>query len=212
MPFSGFSEDDFRAMRIDGLDPRMTAIKKQIQPKFSQLAEELLTDCFTAPFYAHIARHARRTVNPPDSTWVAFSCSKRSYKKFPHFQFGIWPTHLFFWLALIEEYPAKALFADYLLEHEKQIISRIPDRFSWSPDHTEPSAYVQHELKSGGLTDLFQRLKSVKKAEILCGFTISKERAARMDGEVMISQIKQGIDNLWPLYEAALQTMKQTSL
>lgn len=215
MSFSGFSEDDFRAMSVDGLEPRMAAIQTQIQPKFRALAEELLpdlTDKAGSPFYAHIARHARRTVNPPDSTWVAFSCNKRSYKKFPHFQFGIWSTHLFFWFALIEEYPAKQVFADYLLQHESQIFRTIPDKFSWSPDHMEPLAYAGNELTDGELMNLFKRLKSIKKAELLCGFTLTKKEAGKMSEEDTILKLKYGISYLMPIYQTALQMMEQNSL
>jgi uncharacterized protein YktB (UPF0637 family) len=39
--------------------------------------------------YPHTASHARRRVNPPDDTWVAFSRSERGYKRFAHFEVGI---------------------------------------------------------------------------------------------------------------------------
>ena len=37
----------------------------------------------------HVAKHARRSVNPPIDTWVAFAPNKRGYKMLPHFQIGL---------------------------------------------------------------------------------------------------------------------------
>ena len=42
-----------------------------------------------APAFAHVAKHARRTVNPPDDTWVAFALDKRGYKKHCHFKVAV---------------------------------------------------------------------------------------------------------------------------
>jgi uncharacterized protein YktB (UPF0637 family) len=36
-----------------------------------------------------VARHARRTVNPPDDTWVAFAPDRRGYKKHCHFKVAV---------------------------------------------------------------------------------------------------------------------------
>src|SRR5699024_11327687 len=55
--------------------------------------------------HLHIAKHARRTVNPPNDTWMAIAGNKRGYKKHPHFQVGLWDDHLFIWLAYIYELP-----------------------------------------------------------------------------------------------------------
>ncbi len=41
MTFSGFEAKDFDTFTIEGLDERMEAIQKRIQPKFKQISEEL---------------------------------------------------------------------------------------------------------------------------------------------------------------------------
>ena len=41
------------------------------------------------PVYVHVAKHARRTVNPPPETWAAFSHEARGYKKTPHFALAV---------------------------------------------------------------------------------------------------------------------------
>lgn len=92
MAFSGFSQDDFNVFRIEGLDARMEAIKTTIRPKFEQLSNHFaptLSSLCGDEMFVHIAKHARRTVNPPADTWVAFANSKRGYKKAP--SFSNWP-------------------------------------------------------------------------------------------------------------------------
>ena len=64
-----------------------------------------------------------RTVNPPNDTWVAFAANKRGYKMMPHFQIGLWETHLFVWFAVIYEAPNKAEFGKRL-EEKAEVINK----------------------------------------------------------------------------------------
>src|SRR5438132_2381042 len=70
----------------------MAAILTRIRPKLTSIGEELapkvslLVDC---PLYVHVAKHARRTVNPPDDTWAAFGADQRGYKKDVHFKVAV---------------------------------------------------------------------------------------------------------------------------
>ncbi|MDY0396250.1 DUF1054 family protein [Virgibacillus halophilus] len=88
MSFSGFDNEDFAIFSIEGLDHRMKALQERLQPKFAELGEELAADLSAKlgnEMFLHIAKHARRTVNPPDNTWLAIADSKRGYKKTPAF-------------------------------------------------------------------------------------------------------------------------------
>lgn len=96
MDFTGFMEEDFDAFTIDGLDERMEAIRERIQPKFKSIGDELsgpLSEMTGKEMHVHIAKHARRTKNPPNDTWMAFCHDKRGYKKHPHFQIGLFDDH-----------------------------------------------------------------------------------------------------------------------
>ncbi len=68
MTFKGFEKVDFDTFYIEGLEERMEAIQTRIQPKFQQIGNELV-DFLAAQLgnemFLHIAKHARRTVNPP---------------------------------------------------------------------------------------------------------------------------------------------------
>src|SRR5690606_31613238 len=92
MQFTGFTQQDFDTFHIEGLEDRMEAIQQRIQPKFQAIGD-VLTDDLSAmvgsEMYLHIAKHARRTVNPPKDTWLAIAGNKRGYKQHPHFQVGL---------------------------------------------------------------------------------------------------------------------------
>lgn len=100
-----FTEKEFAAFEVAGLDERMAVIRAQIQPIFQELdtyfAEQLAPELGTELF-VHIAQHRRRTVYPPENTWSALSPNKRGYKMQPHFQLGIWGDYVFMWLSFID--------------------------------------------------------------------------------------------------------------
>jgi uncharacterized protein YktB (UPF0637 family) len=92
MAFPGFTPADFKVFEIDGFKPRMDAIKTRIRPKLEAMARDLLPDVGRIAgdqAFAHVAKHARRTVNAPDDTWVAFALDKRGYKKHCHFKVAV---------------------------------------------------------------------------------------------------------------------------
>ncbi|MDU4698680.1 MAG: DUF1054 domain-containing protein, partial [Paenibacillus sp.] len=141
MSFEGFTTQDFDALTVPGLEPRMEAIISNIRPKLETLGTELvpfLSALCGEEMFPHVAKHARRTVNPPNDTWVAWAASKRGYKALPHFQVGMFSTHLFIIFAVIYESPNKAVFAHYLDKQAAQIKKMIPDGFYWSLDHMSP--------------------------------------------------------------------------
>src|SRR5690625_4985768 len=143
MNFNGFSEADFNIFNIEGLIPRKRAIEDQIQPKFQEIGDVLTDDLSSmigSEMYLHIARHARRTVNPPNDTWLAIAGNKRGYKKHPHFQVGLWDDRVFIWLAFIYELPRKSEIAATFLKHMNEIEQLQTDHFVISLDHTKKDA------------------------------------------------------------------------
>lgn len=90
--FHGFTQNDFDVFLIPEFHDRMTALRMNVRPKLAQLGEDLapkLSRLLDQPIFPHTASHARRRVNPPDDTWVAFSRSHRGYKRYAHFEVGI---------------------------------------------------------------------------------------------------------------------------
>src|SRR5207302_9400896 len=92
MASGAFSAADFQVFALEGFKPRMEAIRSRIRPRLEALGRGLSPDvarATSAEAFAHVAKHARRTVNPPDDTWVAFAPDKRGYKKHCHFKVAL---------------------------------------------------------------------------------------------------------------------------
>jgi uncharacterized protein YktB (UPF0637 family) len=201
---TSFTSKDFHVFQIDGLDERMEALKTTIRPKLEEIGRHFAPTLSTmtgVEMFPHVAKHARRTKNPPKDTWVAFASNSRGYKMLPHFQIGLWETHVFIWFALIYEAPHKEEYAKTLQNHLDQIYIEIPDDFVWSGDHTKPEVVKHSTLSKEELEALFIRLKNVKKAEILCGYQIPREQAVNMSNNEMINQIDEVFKKLLPLYQ-----------
>src|SRR6185437_10115766 len=81
----GFTPVDFEVFQIEGFDERMQQIYAHVRPKLIRLGDELapvITRRLQMEFFPHVAKHARRTVNPPPETWAAFGPSPRGYKRY----------------------------------------------------------------------------------------------------------------------------------
>ena len=203
MSIQGFTEEDFKVFTIDGLDQRMDAIKTIIRPKFetlSQIFTDELSVLTKSPIYPHIAKHARRTINPPNDTWISFSSNPRGYKMQPHFQIGLWETHVFIWFAVIYEAKGKDEIGKRLSEQTESIKNLIPSDYVWSVDHMKPDIIPHNSLSIESLSTMFDRLQTVKKAELLCGYKIPREEAIKLSGEQLVDVIRDVFVHLIPLY------------
>lgn len=198
-----WTKEDFQVFDIDGLDERMEALTTIIRPKFNELSETF-TGYFSAQtgeeFFGHVAKHARRTVNPPKDSWVAFAPYKRGYKALPHFQIGLWGTHLFIVVAVIYEAPQKEKMAQRLLKN-MQVIKDLSDDYVLSGDHMQPDTISLKEARTEKLEQLLIRLRDVKKGEFLVGRRIPADEAIKMSAEQFLQLAEQTFDELLPVYE-----------
>src|SRR5262245_45998829 len=88
MAIIGFTREDFEVFGIPTFSERMQSLKEHVLPKLAALGKDLqpaLKRLAKSDVFPHVAKHARRTVNPPPETWVAFGPSARGYKKYGYF-------------------------------------------------------------------------------------------------------------------------------
>ncbi len=81
----GFTIVDFEVFKVPGFSERMQQLYALVRPKLLRLGDELapeLTRKLGMDFFPHVAKHQRRTVNPPPETWAAWGPSPRSYKRY----------------------------------------------------------------------------------------------------------------------------------
>src|SRR5215469_3221481 len=83
----GFNLAHFQVFKIEGFNERMAQLYATVRPKLLRLGDELAPELarkLHVEFFPHVARHARRTVNPPPETWCAFGPSAKGYKRYPY--------------------------------------------------------------------------------------------------------------------------------
>lgn len=206
MTNSQWTQDDFDVFQIEGLAHRMDALTTFIRPKFNFLGETYAA-YFSAnigdEFFHHVAKHARRTVNPPKDSWVAFAPYKRGYKALPHFQIGLWESHLFIVLAIIYEAPHKKEIAERLLQNTT-VIANLTDDYMLSGDHMAPEAISLSEARDEKLEQLLVRLRDVKKGEFLVGRHISAADAVKLSFEEFMQIVEKTFADLLPIYRTII--------
>jgi uncharacterized protein YktB (UPF0637 family) len=147
----------------------MQGIKEHVRPKLIALGENLqpaLKKLAKNDVFPHVAIHARRTVNPPPETWVAFGPSARGYKKYGYFGLVVSRGGLHTRIVVKDEAPDRPQMAKLLLDRAdalakvfgKQTVARY-DRWDYAgiPEFTKPTADFWQKVaealakKTGGL-------------------------------------------------------------
>ncbi|WP_106768224.1 YktB family protein [Paenibacillus faecalis] len=206
MNFTGFTSDDFDVFLVPGLENRMSVLIERVRPKLEVLGAEIapyLSALCGEEMFVHVAKHARRTINPPIDTWVAWAANKRGYKALPHFEVGMFESHLFIIFAIIYESPNKVVFANHLEQQLSDITSKLPKSYYWSMDHMKPDGTPHDEMDQESFDVLINKLKQVKKAEVICGLRIPREEAVNIKGDKLIETIQETFETLLPLYRMA---------
>ena len=206
MNFTGFTADDFDVFLVPGLENRMEVLIERVRPKLATLGAEIapyISALCGEEMFVHVAKHARRTVNPPIDTWVAWAANKRGYKALPHFEVGMFESHLFIIFAIIYESPNKTVFADNLEKKLSVIKSKLPKGYYWSTDHMNPDGTPHAQMDQESFNLLISKLKQVKKAEVMCGLRIPREDASSLNGDKLIKTVQETFETLLPLYRMA---------
>lgn len=201
--FDGFHDKDFDVFAVPGLTERMDALKAHVRPKLEELGKyfaEFLAPRVGEEIFAHVAKHARRTINPPDDTWVAFSTNARGYKQHPHFQIGLWQTHAFVTFGYIYEATGKVAFGQQLQHEAAQIHRQLPGDFVWIPDHTSPESIPASEVGVPEIERFAKRLREVKRAELLVGARFDRTEVTAWTGSEFVTRTEAVMEQLLPLY------------
>lgn len=210
---SYWTEQDFEVFETDGLEARMEALTTYVRPKFETLGHDF-SAYFSGEtgdeFFPHVAKHMRRTVNPPNDSWVAFAPYKRGYKAVPHFQIGLWKSHVFIILAVIYEAPRKPEMANKLMALDA--LSELPNDFMVSGDHMKPDAEAVESLGQEGIEKMLVRLRDVKKGELVIGRHLPRADAVSLDKDGFYAFAEETFRELLPVYRNLLQINEKTAV
>lgn len=170
-----FKANDFKAFTVDGLDNRMEALNKHVRPQLHELGEyfsQYLEATTGEVFYPHVAKHARRSVNPPKDTWVAFAINNRGYKMLPHFQIGLFENQLFVMYGVMHEAKDKAQRVK-VFEEQFQTLKNLPSDYSLSLDHMSQEKTYIANMSDDDIQSAIDRVKKVKKGELFVARTLA---------------------------------------
>jgi uncharacterized protein YktB (UPF0637 family) len=189
MPAAAFNNADFKVFDVQGFRPRMEEIKSRIRPKLEAIGHSLVPAVSRAtggPAFPHVAKHARRTVNPPDDTWVAFGPDTRGYKKHCHFKVAVSRHCVRF---LFEVGP----------EHDDK--KRWATAWKRSAGRLGPVLRrVRADLAPEQLAELADELLRTRDGQLVLGRAVSADEAARWTEAQYRNAAQEAFRALAPLY------------
>ncbi|MBL8149228.1 MAG: DUF1054 family protein [Blastocatellia bacterium] len=143
-----WTAQELSIFEIEGFEQRMSQIREKIQPKLRAIGERFsqpLSRLTSQPCYAHVAKHMRRTVNPPPETWVAFGPSARGYKQFCHYAFVVSAKAVHLRVVVKSEAPNRHELSERLRKEATQLFKETKDialRSYWNWNFKESAPLI----------------------------------------------------------------------
>lgn len=191
-----FELTDFHAFDDTTLAGRLAIIRRDLDPKFVEAGKRLAVLAAAAGLPSqtvHLAKHARRTKNPPPDTWLALAANPRGYKMMPHVELGFWDDRLFLWVALLQESKPFTLVPE-------QVAALVPADAEIAGDHTDKQA--ARLVTASALAAQTARFNTVRRGEWLVGKTYLRSDALWQTPEALWADIEHRFTALMPLYQA----------
>src|SRR6266403_2830104 len=185
MPSPAFYATDFKVFDEQGFRARMGAIRARIRPKLEAVGHSLTPAVSRATggdAYAHVAKHARRTVNPPEDTWVAFGPDARGYKKHCHFKVAVSRRAVRFLFEVGPEHADKKRWAAAWKRNAPRLapVLRRGKGLAWfKNEHDEEAATPLADLSPERLAELADELTRTRDGQLVLGRVVPAEQAAR---------------------------------
>jgi uncharacterized protein YktB (UPF0637 family) len=185
MPSAAFRAPDFKVFEIPGFQSRMAEIRARIRPKLEALGTSLAAGIGRATageVHAHVAKHARRTVNPPADTWVAFGPDPRGYKKHPHFKVAVSRTCVRFLFEVGPEHADKKRWAAAWKKSAPKlgpVLRRAPGLAWFKNEHDEKPAAALADLTLEGVGSLADELMRGRDGQMVLGRAVPAEVATK---------------------------------
>jgi uncharacterized protein YktB (UPF0637 family) len=185
MPAAAFGAADFKVFDVEGFRPRMGEIRTRIRPKLETLGRSLapaLARSLGGDTFAHVAKHARRTVNPPSDTWVAFGPDKRGYKKHCHFKVAVSRRCVRFLFEIGPEHADKKRWAAAWTKNAGKlapVLRRMKGLAWFENEHDETPAVALGDMTPDALVAMADEIVRRRDGQLVLGRMVSAEEAAR---------------------------------
>ena len=201
-----FTPSDFQIFEIPDFAGRMKAIATAIRPKLTALGEALVPGVgrlVGGEVFAHVAKHARRTVNPPEDTWVAFGPDRRGYKKHGHFKVAISKNCVRLLFEVGPEHQQKRRWASQWERRRRDLVptlKRAKDLGWFKDEHDEDPAAVLKDLGTEQVGVLTQELTRRRDGQFVVGRRMSREEVTAMAPQGFQREVLDTFRILAPLY------------
>ena len=185
MPSAAFGPADFKVFDVKGFQSRMGGIRTRVRPKLETLGRSLAPAVGRSAggdTFAHVAKHARRTVNPPDDTWVAFGPDARGYKKHCHFKVAVSRHCVRFLFEVGPEHADKKRWAAAWKKNAGKlapVLRRMKDLAWFKNEHDETPAAALGDMAPEALGDLADEIVRTRDGQLVLGRVVAAEEAVR---------------------------------
>jgi uncharacterized protein YktB (UPF0637 family) len=185
MPSAAFYASDFKVFDEPGFKERMAAIRERLRPKLDAIGHGLSEGLQRATgddVFAHVARHARRTVNPPADTWVAFGPDPRGYKKQAHFKVAVSRHAVRFLFEVGPEHADKKRWGAAWKKNAPRlapVLRRVKGLAWFKNEHDEEPAAPLADLSTERLAELADELTRTRDGQLVLGRAVPAGEAAR---------------------------------
>ncbi|MBI2205325.1 MAG: DUF1054 family protein [Candidatus Rokubacteria bacterium] len=206
MASAAFRPADFRVFEVKGFQARMAEIRERVRPKLEALGQSLtpaIARTTAGDAFAHVAKHARRTVNPPDDTWVAFGPDARGYKKHPHFKVAVSRNSVRFLFEIGPEFADKKRWAAAWKKSAPKlgpVLGGIKGLAWFQNEHDEEPAQPLADLRGDAFTALADELVRTRDGQLVIGRAVSATEAAHWSEAEYRTAALETFRALAPLY------------
>lgn len=206
MPSAAFVAADFRVFDVKGFKPRMSVIRSRVRPKLEALGHSLapaVGHSIGGEVFAHVAKHARRTVNPPEDTWVAFGPDPRGYKKHCHFKVAVSRRTVRFLFEVGPEHADKKRWGAAWRKNAPKlgpVLRRVKNLAWFKDEHDEEPAAPLADLAPDALGQLGDELTRTREGQLVIGRAVAAEEAARWSEAQYRAAALETFRALAPLY------------
>ena len=206
MPSPAFVAGDFKIFDVSGFTPRMSEIRARVRPKLDAMGETLapaVGRSIGGEVFVHVAKHARRTVHPPDDTWVAFGPDARGYKKHSHFKVAVSRGGVRFLFEIGPEHAEKRRWASAWKKNAPKVgpVLRRMRHLAWfKNEHDDEPASPLADLTPESLAELADELTRTRDGQFVVGRAVPADEAARWTAAQYRSAALETFRALAPLY------------
>src|SRR2546421_1379612 len=210
--FQGFTQREFDIFEIPGYAARMPRLRAEITPRLKELAALLaprLESALGIEMHPHVALHMRRTVNPPEETWVAFCRATRAYKPYVHFRAAINGGGMKMSVFLEDDADDKPTFAKGLKRNSSALVKMFaatPNIHSYDLLTESGGPRPAHTLSKKEIEAFADRLAAVKGQHASFAIPISRKNPALSTAEGVTSAAEHSMTILLPLYRLGMDS------